>query len=192
MPIINATRQMLANIRRLANPGAGSRFWIGQVMVIASTILGVYLAAYAGFERALEFDVLVNKRSAYHLITAMEAELKDNIEVNNKLIKTVSKGQYDRTYFVRRAPMGHFVWDAMLETDKTFQVPAEIITGVRRYYQTINILREELASSKIQSKYFIQRVKEEHKKLEENVLPGIEAEKKLLVEMLGRLDIEIG
>ena len=132
-------------------------------MVIASTILGVYLAAYAGFERALEFDVLVNKRSAYHLITAMEAELKDNIEINKQLTKTVSNEQYDKKYFVRRSPMGHFVWDAMLETDKTFQVPADIITGVRRYYQAINILREELVGRKIPSKYFIKRVDEENK-----------------------------
>ena len=81
MPVFSYTRQLLSNIRRLGNTGDGSRFWIGQIMVIVSTVLGVYLAAYAGFERALEFDVLVNKRSAYHLITSLEAELKDNIKL---------------------------------------------------------------------------------------------------------------
>ncbi len=188
MPIINFSRH-LTNLRRMANPADGSRFWIGQIMVILSTVLGVYLAANAGFERAIEFDAMVNKRSAYRLLGSLEAELKDNITIVNKLTENLQLVNKDRTYMLRRHQTGKFIWQAMLESDHTFQVPAEVLTGVRRYYKNLEILRYELENSKIPSSYFITRIKEEHSILEKTVLPKIDNEKQHLGEILSQLDI---
>ncbi len=188
MSLFNISRH-LTNLRRLANPGDGSRFWIGQTMVIVSTVLGVYLAANAGFERAIEFDAMVNKRSAYHLLGSLEAELKDNITIMNKLAESLSVINKDRKYMLRRHQTGKFVWQAMLESDHTFQIPAEVLTGVRRYYKNLEILRYELENSKIPNHYFIQRVKKEHAVLEEKVLPTITTEKDRLTRILTSLDI---
>ena len=88
--------------------------------------------------------------------------------------------------------MGDFIWQAMTETDKTFQVPAEILTGVRRYYQAIDVLREEIGKRKIPAKYFVKRVKEEHKTLKKSVLPAIDVEKKTLEMLMEKLDMDVG
>ena len=34
-----------------------AEFWISHLMIMASTVLGVYLAAQAGYKAALEFEV---------------------------------------------------------------------------------------------------------------------------------------
>ncbi len=187
MPIFNFTRH-LSNLRRLANPGDGSQFWIGQIMVIISTVLGVYLAANAGFERAIEFDAMVNKRSAYRLLGSLEAELKDNIAIVDKLTENLGIKFKDRKYMLRRHQTGKFVWQAMLESDHTFQVPPKVLTGVRRYYKNLEILRYELENNKIPNAYFIKRIKEEHAVLDK-VLDEIEQEKQRLSKILTQLDI---
>ena len=187
MPVFNFARQVLAGVRRLAQPGDDSRFWIGQIMVIASTILGVYLAANAGFERAVEFDAIVNQRSSYHLLTALEAELSDNIAINDNLCADLRQANIDIKYMLRRAPMGKFVWHAMLESDQTFLIPHEIITGVRRYYNKVDVLRGELGERKIRVVYFIARIKQEHESLAKVVLPVLTKEKDALEQVLGQL-----
>lgn len=191
MPIFNFQRHLLAGVRRLAVPGDGGRFWIGQFMVIISTILGVYLAANAGFQRAIEFDAMINKRSAYHLLTSLEAELKDNVEINKKLAVDLNTGSLNRSYYIRRSQMGFFIWQAMQETDKTFQVPAEVLTGVRRYYKSVEVLRQEYDQSKIPATYFKKRVEEEHAIILKSILPKLQQEKENVRAVLNRLSVEL-
>lgn len=189
--MFNIHRHLLAKVRHLAAPGDGGRFWIGQAMVIVSTILGVYLAANAGFERAVEFDAMTNKRSTYHLLTALEAELKDNIQINNKLATDLNQGNINRSHYIRRSQMGKFVWQAMKESDNTFLIKADVITGIRRYYQAVEVLRTEYDQSKIPATYFRNRIEEEHKKLDKNVLPVIAEEITLFFEELKNSNISL-
>ena len=80
----------------------------------------------------------------------------------------------------------------MLESDKTFQVPAEVLTGIRRYYKAVEVLHEEFQGRIIPADYFVKRIKQEHTSLTEKVLPRIKVEQEDLKAVLKKLNIEVG
>ena len=57
-----------------------AEFWISNLMIMASTVLGVYLAAQAGYKTALEFEVARGERDGYYMRRALLDELKDNLD----------------------------------------------------------------------------------------------------------------
>jgi len=179
----------LSGLRRLAKVNDSSRFWIGQVMVITSTILGVFLAANAGFKQAIEFNAIVAKRNTYHMLGAFEAELKDNILIINNLNKRLRQPNMNRTFMLRRHQTGKFIWTAMLKSKETFQLPPDVLTGVRRYYKNLEILRYELKNNLIDTDYFVEKIALEHNVLANVVLPGIKQEQHYLAKILTDLNI---
>jgi hypothetical protein len=54
-------------------------FWISNLVIMASTVMGVYLAALAGYKTALEFEVARGERDGYYMRRALVDELKDNL-----------------------------------------------------------------------------------------------------------------
>jgi len=58
-----------------------AEFWISNLIIMASTVLGVYLAAQAGYKAALEFEVARGERDGYYMRRALLDELKDNLDV---------------------------------------------------------------------------------------------------------------
>jgi hypothetical protein len=56
-----------------------AEFWISNLIIMASTVLGVYLAAQAGYRTALEFEVARGDRDGYYMRRALLDELKDNV-----------------------------------------------------------------------------------------------------------------
>jgi hypothetical protein len=56
-----------------------AEFWISNLVIMASTVLGVYLAALAGYKTALEFEVTRGERDGYYMRRALVDELKDNL-----------------------------------------------------------------------------------------------------------------
>jgi len=57
-----------------------AEFWISNLVIMASTVLGVYLAAQAGYTTALEFEVARGERDGYYMRRALLDELKDNLD----------------------------------------------------------------------------------------------------------------
>lgn len=55
-------------------------FWVSNLVIMASTVLGVYLAAQAGYQTALQFEVSRNERDGYFMRRALLDELKDNLD----------------------------------------------------------------------------------------------------------------
>jgi hypothetical protein len=56
-----------------------AEFWISNLVIMASTVMGVYLAALAGYKTALEFEVARGERDGYYMRRALLDELKDNL-----------------------------------------------------------------------------------------------------------------
>ncbi len=54
-------------------------YWFAQIVVLLSTVVGVYLAAQAGYKTAIEFEVTRGQRDGYYLRRTLLAELKSNI-----------------------------------------------------------------------------------------------------------------
>src|SRR6516162_2510309 len=57
-----------------------AEFWLSNLFIMASTIIGVYLAAQAGFTTALQFEVARSERDGYYLRRALLDEVKDNLD----------------------------------------------------------------------------------------------------------------
>lgn len=110
-------------------------FWIGQMLVILSTIMGVYLAAHEGFKVAIDFEMVRSDIDGYYLRKSMRDELKDNIQNVKEFAHYYRDPQH--TY---REGDGHkpalslYVWGAMLYNPETTEIPSHILTAVRRYY----------------------------------------------------------
>ena len=112
-----------------------TKFWVSHLVVIIGTVMGVNLAANAGFQKAVEFELVRSERDSYYLRSALLSELADNVE------RAAAWGEDFRSGNARHY-IGHpeaceidsFVWSAMAEQQGTFEIPAEILTPIRRYY----------------------------------------------------------
>ena len=60
------------------------QFWLSHAVILLSTVLGVYLAAQAGYRTALDFEVTRAQRDSYFMRVALLDELNDNIEFAEK------------------------------------------------------------------------------------------------------------
>jgi hypothetical protein len=110
-------------------------FWVSNLVIVLSTIMGVYLAAQAGYATAVNFEKVRNEREGYFMRKALLDELRDNIDEADKTSAWVAKDGW-RMQGGSPDPFKpqNYVWDSMKESTVTFAIPADILTGVRRYY----------------------------------------------------------
>ncbi|MCU7958536.1 MAG: hypothetical protein KZQ58_00760 [gamma proteobacterium symbiont of Bathyaustriella thionipta] len=89
----------------------------------------------------------------------------------------------------RRPDFSNYIWDVMGESSVTFQMPAKIITGVRRYHQNIDDLLDKL-DNKIFSKAFVQKkLQQQATRLRKDVFPVMAVLKSDLQKQLQRYEI---
>ena len=74
---ISAFRMVRALRGRMG--AANWEFWIGNAVVVFSTVLGVYLASHTALETAMEFESLRTDRDNYHLRASLRAEVAANL-----------------------------------------------------------------------------------------------------------------
>ena len=72
---------------------ANWEFWIGNLFVVFSTVLGVYLAAHAALETAIQFESVRADRDSYYVRTSLRNELQHNISVYEEIIKNYQDGK---------------------------------------------------------------------------------------------------
>jgi len=111
-------------------------FWLSHSLILVSTVFAVYLAAKAGLETAVEFELVQAERNSYYLQSSLMDEFKDN---TNQVLK-MCEGLEDERYYLylgheEKHQLDKFVWSAMQESSATFEIPSGILTGVRRYYK---------------------------------------------------------
>lgn len=165
-------------------------YWVSQVVVLTSTVMGVYLAAQAGYSTAIQFEVTRGEREAYYLRRALLDEVKSNLRTVNDWSNAYEKAlreKIDPAYFEptdtwvsffhdkngwahlgelthpyergrlhaydtekRKAlqasnelipgefKLKTFVWDTMKQQVATFQIPPELLSAVRNYYDDMD------------------------------------------------------
>jgi hypothetical protein len=113
----------------------GPQFVAAQVFTILATVLGVYLAGYIGFQRTLEYDRFVKAQQRSDLLTATQAELKQNIvrlqKFNERLPAEVGTGVYEWPH------LRLFVWQAAGRSSSAFDVPPQILTDLQALYEDL-------------------------------------------------------
>jgi len=135
-------RGLFAPFRFLSVSGRPNcEFWLTQCIILASTIMGVYLASFAGFEIAVDFDRYQSVSDVSNLERSLEAEFSDNIEKVETWIADYPEGPMT-WHAAQLAPrerhkLDDMVWQTMRYSQRTFEVNPAIITGVRRFYSDI-------------------------------------------------------
>lgn len=121
-----------------------SGFWVSQLCVVLATIIGVYLAANAGLQQAIQFDQITNKERNYYLRVSLHDELQDNVNALRRYAEDVLPRNLSRTMLENQRPMlSQFVWEAMRYSPRTLETPSVFLNGGRRFYaQAEDIIRK--------------------------------------------------
>ncbi|HZV20100.1 MAG TPA: hypothetical protein VE986_00990 [Hyphomicrobiales bacterium] len=176
-----------------------AEFWISNLIVMASTIIGVYLAAQAGFTTALQFEVARSERDGYYLRRALLDEVQDNLGSVDDWSRSFEKALRNRiseTYFLPsdtwvgywsdkngwsnagivpdELKMKTFVWETMKQQSITFQLPPELISAVRRYYDNMEGNMRDIRSRDWQAGHAAKAILEDTRRMREDVVPAFE------------------
>jgi len=119
-------------------------FWVGQLAVIFSTILGVYLAASAGLKTAVEFHSVISDEKNFYTLSA----LKEEVSSNNQLVLDFAEQSFvfddEGKITAHRSgtlpTLNWFVWKTMTNATETLELPVDILKDTNRYY--IDLLEE--------------------------------------------------
>ena len=122
-------------------------FWIGNLFVVFSTVLGVYLAAHAALETAIEFEAVRADRDSYYVRTSLHNELNQNISVYEKIIDNYrnGKGGYHKKDQWAKHPE-YFVWESLKSSHALLTTPPKILAGVTDFYKYSGIVMEKFNS----------------------------------------------
>ncbi|RDH84817.1 MAG: hypothetical protein DIZ80_04960 [endosymbiont of Galathealinum brachiosum] len=131
--------KILAVAKTIINPKekASAEFWISHIIIIVSTVLGVYLAAGAGFDVAVEFEKTRMDRELYYMESALLSEIRDNTEYASSYSTGYLKGEINFKQGANNE-LDTFIWTTMTNTGHSFQIEAELLTQVRRFYSNVS------------------------------------------------------
>ena len=150
-------------------------FWVSNAVIVLSTVLGVYLAAQAGYRTALDFELARTERESYFMRRALLDELKDNLVQAD----TISKNMAENGWRVRNADpeifkLQGYVWETMKQQSTTFQIPSEVLTGVRRYYDKSAGYTKQLAVGQGTATEAVAAWLKDTQEVREKIVPALE------------------
>ncbi len=176
-----------------------TEFWIANLIVMASTVLGVYLAAQAGFTTALQFEVARSERDGYYMRRALLDEVKDNLDSVDDWSQTFEKALRNRiseSYFLPADPwvvywndkngwssagiapdelkMKTFVWETMKQQAITFQLAPPLLSGVRRYYDSMDGNMKDVLSHEPKAGQAAKAILDDTKRVRDELVPAFE------------------
>lgn len=150
-------------------------FWVSNLVIIVSTVLGVYLAAQAGYRTALDFETARGERENYYLRRALLEEVRDNLDQADKFADfVVDRNGWRFTGTAETYKLQSYVWETMRQQTTTFQTPPEILTAVRRYYESARGYADSLARGQGTAIEAAKAWREDTKKVRETTLPALE------------------
>lgn len=150
-----------------------TEFWVSHLIVLVSTVLGVYLAASAGYDAALAFESLRSDKQGYYMRRALSDELDDNLKDAHKWTTYFIEG--DAWRFEGRAedyPLQTYVWDSMkTASDVSFELPPKVLTDIRRYYRNTQLYVRDMVSRTGASRSAAEALRKETARMRKEVLP---------------------
>jgi hypothetical protein len=147
-------------------------FWVSHLIVLASTVFGVYLAASAGYDTAVAFDRLQSDKQGFYMRRALGDELADNLKEAEKWTGYFIEG--DAWRFEGRVedyPLQTYVWDAMKVNDATLALPPKVLTEVRRFYRMTNLRVRDMVSRTGASRSAAEALRKDVKRMRAEVVP---------------------
>src|SRR5271157_172790 len=189
-----------------------AEFWLSNLFIMASTILGVYLAAQAGFTTALQFEVARSERDGYYMRRALLDEVKDNLASVDDWSQSFEKALRNRisdSYFLPsdnwimywsdkngwsnagivpdELKMKTFVWETMKQQTITFQLAPQLISAVRRYYDSMDGNMKEVLSHEWKAGPAAKGILEDTQRMRDDIVPAFEKD---ITELRGSLEAQ--
>ena len=147
-------------------------FWVSHAIVLASTVLGVYLAAIAGYESAVAFERLQGDKQGFYMRRALSDELTDNLTEAEKWTGYFLEG--DAWRFEGKPedyPLQTYVWDAMKANEATLELNPKILTEVRRFYRMTQLRVRDMVSGSGASRSAAEELRKDVKRMRTSILP---------------------
>ena len=176
-----------------------AEFWVANFVVMASTVIGVYLAAQAGFKSALQFEVARSERDGFYMRRALLDEVKDNLGSVDDWSQTFEKALRNRisdSYFLPsdtwimywsdkngwsnagihpdELKMKTFVWETMKQQTITFQLAPQLISAVRRYYDSMDGNMKDVLSHEWKAGPAAKAILDETQRMRDDIVPAFE------------------
>jgi len=128
--------------------GLNIEFWADQIFTLIATVVGVYLAANSGFNKALEFDSLQRERDSYHIQSALYSEFKTNLDSLKVWTETFNKNPRSNGmhYEKDKYQFSFFLWETMQESSTIFAIPYNRVEVIASFYDKARHLREVIFS----------------------------------------------
>lgn len=125
-----------------------AEFWAGQLFTIFATIIGVYLAANSGFEKAIEFDNITNARQSYYVQKALFDELQDNLQKTQVWTEEFNKNpqRNDMHLALEKYQYQYYLWQTIQESSAVFEVPYRFVGGINQFYTESENLKKTMLS----------------------------------------------
>ena len=108
-------------------------FWIGHLVIIVATVVGVYLAANQGFKLAMEVDVVKGEKNNYYLRSSLKHELAANVGYVREYIAKVQNQTADPVLQLET-----FVWRTMTYSPSTLETPPELLREAQKFYHRVD------------------------------------------------------
>ncbi|MCP5170551.1 MAG: hypothetical protein H6999_12440 [Hahellaceae bacterium] len=150
-----------------------SGFWVGQLFMLAGTVLGVYMAAQAGLYQALQYDAIIDMQNNYYLRLSLHDELHDNVQTLRSYTEQLAHpGGTDLRQL--HPELGLMVWESMKFSAVTLETPSQFLSESQRFYQQVADLVSRVESRVIGASFAIKRINELCDVMEQKTLPALE------------------
>lgn len=173
--------------RDLINTG----FWVAQIFLMASTVLGVYLAAQVGLKQAVLFDEIDTTENRYKLLASVKSELNANLEKLDKYAnKVANTGQN-----LPPPRLQKVVWKTLPRSPTTLKSKPGLLTRAESFYFKTDGITESIEDrSKLpDAPKAAQQLKKHIAETRNNLIQDIEAQIQSLnadLEALGAKDVK--
>ncbi len=141
-------------------------YWVGHFFTIVATVVGVYLAATAGFNAALKLELLQSDRDTYYLTESIYKEMRFNINSMDHYLDNIKDKRNVFREHIAGIRLNRFVLDAAKYSSSTFEIEPQLLTEISAYYFTIgSAIDDYYKSGKGSPSTLMSIVKRENKKL---------------------------
>jgi hypothetical protein len=169
--------------------GLNKEFWLGNMFIMMSTVLGVYLAAHSGLKTAMEFDRISSDRDNYYLRANLRDEVMYNMAICEEIIKTIDKlGTFDRS---NHPAFQQYVMETMKDQPNTLATPNKILTGVLHYYDDINAMLHQRDRRLISYPELADKMRQRNGEFQKVTMSLIEADLQALKQRLNAADVAV-
>lgn len=109
-------------------------YWIGHMVTLLATVIGVYFAASSGFRVAVNVEQARADRGTYYLAESLLKELQFNVENMQGYIEKTSQSRFVYNEDLQGIELNDYVFSASKFSDSTFEIPPSLLNELSAYY----------------------------------------------------------